>query len=166
MYYFYFTLIILSVVLILSATQLVKLSRLRILQKKAVKEFQEKNQLSNSELILFKTEMKEAKSYIISIEKIIKVNLVLKENQTLHQTVEKAKEIFKHLMNEPRDLIRFADFLYRNLPSFQLVLEKYAVNGEQDSDVLTAICQTIERDFQKLTLEKQGEIEQVKEFLK
>lgn len=166
MYYFYFTIIVLALILILSTTQIVKLNRLKAEQRNAVRTFQKQHKMSDSELLLFKNEMTAAKGHIVAIEEMIQKQPKLKQDEELLTAVEKAKKIFKQLMADPRDLTHFDNFLYRNLPTLQLLLEKYNENGDKLNEVLALSYQNIDLDFQKLQTEEQAEIEEAEAFIK
>ena len=102
--------------------RLVKRSQLKTKQLLAVRAFQEESKLSNRDLKVFKEVMSETKKQILLAEQSSKW---LRNNQTnVLSAINASKEIFKHLMDEPKDLILYGDFLYRSLPAFTSALER------------------------------------------
>ncbi|MBF0006457.1 5-bromo-4-chloroindolyl phosphate hydrolysis family protein [Enterococcus faecalis] len=121
--YFYviigvFMLLILSII----GFRLMKRSKLKTKQLLAVLAFQEENKLSNRDLKVFKEVMSEAKKQILLAEQSSKW-MVDNQNNVL-SAINASKEIFKHLMDEPKDLVLYGDFLYRSLPAFTSTLER------------------------------------------
>ena len=166
MIYFYVTLLILSSILIVFATQVMKLFRLKQEQKKRVKNYQELHRMTDSELLLFKNEMAEAKSTILGIEKVIKDVPSLEKNEVISNTLMESKSIFKQLMENPRDLTQYDNFLYRNLPTLHLLLSKYVEQSNSTEELLHLIGQNINQDYEKLLKTKQADINMAKEFIK
>lgn len=166
MYYFYITIAILTILLVFSSTQFIKFSRAKLVQKRAVEAYQAENQLSDSELEIFKTEMTIAKSHLDEIEKIIASHQKLKQNKKIMKSLNHSKIIFIYLMDNPKELIVYDKFLYRNLPSFRMMLTKYISEMPNSFEVLSSIYQNINEDFRKVKQEKIEAINQIEEFIK
>lgn len=120
--YFYILILSLIVVLIVISFELVKHSRFKADQLKAVRAFQESNDLNNRDLKIFKETMKEAKAQILLAEKSVGADK--KKGASIDAAIEASKEIFKYLMDEPKSIVLYSDFLYRSLPAFSSALER------------------------------------------
>lgn len=120
--YFYILIIGLIVALLAVTFEIVKRLRLRTAQLVAVHNFQEEHNLSNRDLKIFKDTLGEAKTQIRHSEKAIKgINNI---PSSIKSALLASQEIFKYLMDHPKDIVLYDQFLYRRLPAFSDALEK------------------------------------------
>lgn len=166
MHYFYFTIATLLIVLLLSATQIVKMRKLKKMQNEKIKIFVKENSLSDSELNLFVSEMRATRDCINRIES----RLQLIKNDNCQRKVAKAlfesKKIFEYLMEFPKELIHFDLFLYRNLPILFMVMDKVNLDENNSEETLLLACQKIETDFIKLKEQMVEDNNVLEEFIK
>lgn len=158
------------VILIIIGFSLIKRSKLKTAQLLAVHAFQEENKLSNRDLKVFKEVMGEAKNQILLAEQLAKQ---MKHSvPAIATTLEASKELFKYLMEEPKELILYGDFLYRDLPAFCSVLERrntmesagiasdetFQTQNELDN-MLTEVSKKILKAYNQYQEEQQEEVE-------
>ena len=147
--YFYILVIILVAALLVISFELVKRSKLKAAQLLAVHAFQEEHDLSNRDLKIFKETLGEAKSQIRTAEKAM--TGIENEQQYLDSALTASKEIFRYLMDKPKDIVLYDNFLYRSLPAFSNTLERRAAFEQTaiDSSELT----TTQKELDKILIE-------------
>lgn len=133
--YYEILLIILSITIltILSSRFIIKI-RLRKKQFEKVRAFKKMNKLNEDELKIFETVMRDYKNDLLNI--IILANKSdLTKNQILQKAINASQALFKDLMVEPKNLVQYADLLYKILPSLVISCGEY--NNIFESDIYT-----------------------------
>lgn len=130
MIYFIVLIILLVITLLVVGLELIKRSKLKTKQLLAVRAFQEKHGLSNRDLNVFKETMKEAKEQIILTEEA--VDSRHDYDEAVYAAINASKEIFQYLMDDPKKILLYGDFLYRELPAFSNALvRRKAIQGSE-----------------------------------
>ncbi|GAX47557.1 5-bromo-4-chloroindolyl phosphate hydrolysis family protein [Pseudolactococcus reticulitermitis] len=130
--YYIILISILILVLLFIAFQFIKRVKLKVEQVKKVEQFQSENTLSTRELDIFKTEMKTTKMQILAISASLSLSEELAQEVQVVKAFKASQAIFVYLMNQPKKMIDFGDFLYRSLPSFKNAIENYKTIGVTD----------------------------------
>ena len=138
MYYLFLLLIVLLGIVAIHSARKVKIFKLKQKQVAEVKVFQRENKLSKNELKIFEDVMRDTKEYIIALENNIKNSKILSENKIISRGCDASKAIFENLMDNPKNLIRVGDFLYKTLPLLSTVSEEYLIL-EEKGEVLKEI---------------------------
>lgn len=138
MYYLFLLLIVLLGIVVIHSARKIKIFKLKRKQVAEVKVFQRDNKLSKNELKIFEDVMRDTKEYIIAFENNIKNSKILSENKIISRGVDASKAIFENLMDNPKNLIRVGDFLYKTLPLLSTVSEEYLIL-EEKGEVLKEI---------------------------
>lgn len=115
-------------------------------QKSNVKKYQKDNNLSDSELKLFREVMGVAKDQIIEIDYLVGKSKKLKKEKIVHKGIKSAQEVFMNLMEHPDELTLFNDFLYVKLPGALSALKSFS--SIESSDIMTA---EINKSLNKIT---------------
>lgn len=158
--YFYILVLLLIVVLLVVSLELIKHSKAKTAQLAAVRDFQEKHELSSRDLKLFKETMKEAKEQILAADGSFSRDE--EDGSSTEFAIKACKEIFKYLMDNPKEIISYGDFLYRSLPAFsnalmrETTIQKAQIQKEeivQTSNVLdnviTELAEIIIADYNR-----------------
>ncbi|MGM0238295.1 MULTISPECIES: 5-bromo-4-chloroindolyl phosphate hydrolysis family protein [Enterococcus] len=135
------------------------------------KKFKTEHQMSDQDLRLFQQTMEELKKQIIYIEQVTNMNNHLKKIEKKEAGIVSAKQIFQELMNEPKDLTKYGDFIYKKLPSMEhacsklMNIEDSNLNTPEIKDSKNNILQTINfisssitDDYERLVEEDSTEI--------
>lgn len=135
MYYEVLLIILTIAVIIILSSRLLKKLQMKKTQLEKIRAFKKMYQLNDEELKIFETVMREAKSDILKIVGYTKKS-GLSNNANLKKAIHASQSIFKDLMSEPKDLIKYGDLLYKILPGLVLACEEYTdiVEGEVQSD--------------------------------
>ena len=151
---------------------------LNMKHKKRIKDYQNKNELSDSELNLFKETMSVAKGQIIEWELVVDGSKILKKKQEIIIGIKSAQEIFKELMEHPKEMTELHDFLYTKLPgvlsaskSF-IAIEEADISTDEIKQSLASILSTIimvsesiTDDYEEIIAEDLDEINVTKQLV-
>lgn len=147
--YYYLLIALLIIVLIVTSFEVIKKSKVKTAQLVAVHSFKEQHQLTSRELKMFQDVLKETKEQIICAEEAM--NHIADKNPQILSGVNASKEIFMHLMEFPKDLTSYGDFLYRDLPAFSSALNRY--NTIQTSGVESEELSKLLKELELVILE-------------
>lgn len=147
MKYFIGVVFILIMIVVINKTQ-DQLKNNRIFQKK-IQDFQLKHKLSDADLNLFKNTMGEAKDQIIEWETLVNQSKRMKQIPKVLTAIKSAKEIFRRLMDNPKNMTEMNDFLYTKLPGILDAtkrftdIEKSKIETSEIGQSLKVITKTI-----------------------
>lgn len=146
--------------------------------RQQIKNYQEVNQLSNTDLEIFHEAMSDLKQQIVRYEEATKKNKHLLEIEKEYGGLKSSKEIFQELFNHPDELTKFSDFLYHAIPSAAEASEKVLSIAQAELptpdieksvnnilETMTVISSSITGDYEKIIREDSEEIELTKQIL-
>ena len=168
--------ICLSIVTILASSKLK--NKFNSEQNNKIKKYQNKNYFTDSELNLFKETMSLVKMQIVEWEAMSNTSKILQKKQEIKVGIKSAQEIFKELVQHPKESVQQADFLYTKLPgvlsgtdSF-ISIEKAVNNTEESKQSLDSmlatiimISESITEDYEKMLANDLDETNDTKQLL-
>ena len=90
--------------------------------------------LSDSDIKIFRENLAEAKSNIQTWEKNLKKDDDLQVVESVTGGLEASKQTFKYIVQNPKELTKQNDFLYKNLPNMVKLTEKFLeMKGQKGS---------------------------------
>ncbi|GBG97248.1 5-bromo-4-chloroindolyl phosphate hydrolysis family protein [Lactococcus termiticola] len=103
--------------------------------------------LSDSDIEIFRSTMRDAKGHIMAWESRLKLDEDIEMVEQVSGGLEASKQTFKYIVRHPKELTSQNDFLYKELPNMEKLTEQYIEMKKQKQ--MTA---EMERDLNETLL--------------